>query len=199
MAANYPHIGDLENRLGRHYSRFSTSEPTAPLAAQSLARRKSRYGGSNRRSRASSSIRRARWGASRSTCCCPSPSSSARSPGNASATRSPRRKRGACGWAATHRSAITRAGARSLSTLPRPSPPPLHAISSARLRAPGQGRSGPPRAHNNAQHHNKWRRARRQAVLARTHPQAALEPDLHRSDCTQGSALPRPASGAHRT
>src|SRR5580700_7055637 len=53
MAANYPHIGDLENRLGRHYSRFSTSEPTAPLAAQSLARRKSRYGGSNRRSRAS--------------------------------------------------------------------------------------------------------------------------------------------------
>src|SRR5580704_19341356 len=55
MAANYPHIGDLENRLGRHYSRFSTSEPTAPLAAQSLARRKSRYGGSNRRSRASTS------------------------------------------------------------------------------------------------------------------------------------------------
>jgi hypothetical protein len=53
MAANYPHIGDLENRLGRHYSRFSTSEPAAPLVAQSLARRKSRNGGSNRRSRVS--------------------------------------------------------------------------------------------------------------------------------------------------
>ena len=42
--------------------------------------------------------------------------------GNASATRSPRRKRTACGWVATHRSAITRASARSLSTLPRPRP-----------------------------------------------------------------------------
>ena len=43
----------------------------------------------------------------------------------------------------------------------------------------GQGRSGPPRAQNKAQDRNKSRRARRQAVLARTHPQAALEPDLH--------------------
>jgi hypothetical protein len=50
MAANYRHIGGLENRLGRHYSRFSSSGPAAPLAAQSLARRKSRNGGSNRRS-----------------------------------------------------------------------------------------------------------------------------------------------------
>src|SRR5438477_12180145 len=50
MAANYRHIGGLENRLGRHYSRFSASWPAAPLAAQSLARRKSPNHGSNRRS-----------------------------------------------------------------------------------------------------------------------------------------------------
>jgi hypothetical protein len=50
MAANYRHIGGLENRLGRHYSRFSASWPAAPLAAQSLARRKSPNRGSNRRS-----------------------------------------------------------------------------------------------------------------------------------------------------
>src|ERR1700720_1387151 len=50
MAANYRHIGGLENRLARHYSRFSASGRAAPLAAQSLARRKSRNGGSNRRS-----------------------------------------------------------------------------------------------------------------------------------------------------
>src|SRR5439155_26424268 len=50
MAANYRHIGGLENRLGRHYSRFSATGPAAPLAVQSLARRKSRNGGSNRRS-----------------------------------------------------------------------------------------------------------------------------------------------------
>src|SRR5882757_10957750 len=48
MAANYRHIGGLENRLGRHYSRFSTSWPAAPLAAQSLARRKLPNHGSNR-------------------------------------------------------------------------------------------------------------------------------------------------------
>src|SRR5216683_8231361 len=52
MAANYRHIGCLENRLGRHYSRFSASGPAAPLAAQSLARRKSPNHGSNRRSQA---------------------------------------------------------------------------------------------------------------------------------------------------
>src|SRR6266851_8070079 len=52
MAANYRHIGGLENRLGRHYSRFSASGPAAPLAAQSLARRKSPNHGSNRRSQA---------------------------------------------------------------------------------------------------------------------------------------------------
>jgi len=50
MAANYRHIGGLENRLGRHYSRFSSSGPAVPPAAQSLARRKSRNGRSNRRS-----------------------------------------------------------------------------------------------------------------------------------------------------
>src|SRR5271166_5439895 len=43
----YRHIGGFENRLGRHYSRFSPSWPAPPLAAQSLAaqslaRRKSR-------------------------------------------------------------------------------------------------------------------------------------------------------------
>jgi hypothetical protein len=31
MAANYRHIGGLENRLGRHYSRFSASAPRRPL------------------------------------------------------------------------------------------------------------------------------------------------------------------------
>jgi hypothetical protein len=50
MAANYQHIGGRENRLGRHYSRFLAFWPAAPLAAQSLARRKSRNSGSNRRS-----------------------------------------------------------------------------------------------------------------------------------------------------
>src|SRR5258705_11901068 len=50
MAVNYRHIGGLENRLGRHYSRFSASWPAAPLVAQSLARRKSPNHGSNRRS-----------------------------------------------------------------------------------------------------------------------------------------------------
>src|SRR5205823_6448413 len=53
MAADYRHIGGLENRLGRHYSRFSASGPAAPLAAQSLARRKSPNHGSNRRSQVS--------------------------------------------------------------------------------------------------------------------------------------------------
>src|SRR5260370_21407295 len=53
MAANYRHIGGLENRLGRHYSRFSASGPAVPLAAQSLAWRKSSNGRSNRRSQAS--------------------------------------------------------------------------------------------------------------------------------------------------
>jgi hypothetical protein len=39
-----------ENRLGRHYSRFSAFWPATLLTAQRLARRKSRNGGSNRRS-----------------------------------------------------------------------------------------------------------------------------------------------------
>jgi hypothetical protein len=36
MAADYRHIGGLENRLGRHYSRFSPFQPAAPFADQSL-------------------------------------------------------------------------------------------------------------------------------------------------------------------
>src|SRR6516225_4922115 len=51
MAANYRHIGGGENRLGRHYSRFSAFWPPAALADQSLALRKSQNAGSNRRSR----------------------------------------------------------------------------------------------------------------------------------------------------
>src|ERR1700730_17219267 len=51
MAGNYRHIGGGENRLGRHYSRFSRIWPTAFVADQSLALRKSRNGGSNRRRR----------------------------------------------------------------------------------------------------------------------------------------------------
>jgi len=38
MAGNYRHIGGGENRLGRHYSRFSGIPPTAFVADQSLAR-----------------------------------------------------------------------------------------------------------------------------------------------------------------
>jgi hypothetical protein len=34
MAANYRHIGGRENRLGRHYSRFSLFRPALSLAAQ---------------------------------------------------------------------------------------------------------------------------------------------------------------------
>jgi hypothetical protein len=36
MAANYRHIGGLENRLGRHYSRFSASWPAVPLPLNHL-------------------------------------------------------------------------------------------------------------------------------------------------------------------
>src|SRR3954467_6641456 len=53
MAANYRHIGDRENRLGRHYSRFSPFWPAPALAGQSLALRKLCDAGSNRRSRVS--------------------------------------------------------------------------------------------------------------------------------------------------
>ena len=53
MAADYRHIGGLENRLGRHYSRFSPFSPTRALESQSLALRKLCDAGSNRRSRAS--------------------------------------------------------------------------------------------------------------------------------------------------
>src|SRR5271167_3904259 len=50
MAADYRHIGGVENRLGRHYSRFSPFWPAASFADQSLALRKSWNAGSNRRS-----------------------------------------------------------------------------------------------------------------------------------------------------
>jgi len=52
MAADYRHIDGLENRLGRHYSRFPPFSLTPALADQSLALRKLRDAGSNRRSRA---------------------------------------------------------------------------------------------------------------------------------------------------
>src|SRR5437762_11430338 len=51
MAADYRHIDGLENRLGRHYSRFPPCSPTPALADQSLALRKLCDAGSNRRSR----------------------------------------------------------------------------------------------------------------------------------------------------
>src|SRR5437762_11598117 len=51
MAADYRHIGGLENRLGRHYSRFWAVWPAPALAGQSLALRKLCDAGSNRRSR----------------------------------------------------------------------------------------------------------------------------------------------------
>jgi len=43
-----------------------------------------------------------------------------------------------------------------------------------------------------------WRRTRRHIILARAYLQTALEPDLYRADCAQGSALPGPTSGADR-
>src|SRR5436309_2503182 len=64
MAADYRHIGGVENRLGRHYSRFSPFSPTPALADQSLALRKSWNAGSNRRSQANDAIER-RWPAQR--------------------------------------------------------------------------------------------------------------------------------------
>src|SRR5438552_10835628 len=56
MAADYRHIGGRENRLGRHYSRFSAFWPAPALAGQSLALRKLCDAGSNRRSRASDDV-----------------------------------------------------------------------------------------------------------------------------------------------
>ena len=52
MAADYRHIGGGENRLGRHYSRFSPFWPSASFADQSLDLRKLCDAGSNRRRRA---------------------------------------------------------------------------------------------------------------------------------------------------
>ena len=71
-------------------------------------------------------------------------------------------------------------------------------LSRARLRAPGQRRGRPARIADEAHQDSEWRRARRHSLLARAPLPAALEPDLHRPDCTQRSALPRPASGADR-
>src|SRR5438874_13341788 len=56
MAADYRHIGGRENRLGRHYSRFSPFWPAPALAGQSLALRKLCDAGSNRRSRVSNKV-----------------------------------------------------------------------------------------------------------------------------------------------
>src|SRR5271156_2888039 len=75
-------------------------------------------------------------------CCCPLPSSSGKSPVNASATRSPPRRKRACGWAAMSRWAMTRASARSSSTLPRPRPYAASSrstVSSAALRRGKEG------------------------------------------------------------
>src|SRR5580693_3337727 len=58
MAANYQHIGGHENRLGRHYSRFSAFWSPAALTDQSLALRKSQNAGSNGRRRASGGFTR---------------------------------------------------------------------------------------------------------------------------------------------
>src|SRR5438046_4398240 len=57
MAADYRHIGGRENRLGRHYSRFSPFWPTPALSGQSLALRKLCDAGSNRRSQANENNR----------------------------------------------------------------------------------------------------------------------------------------------
>ena len=56
MAADYRHIGGFENRLGRHYSRFSPFWPAASFADQSLDLRKLCDAGSNRRRRVSAAL-----------------------------------------------------------------------------------------------------------------------------------------------
>src|SRR3954470_12679559 len=61
MAADYRHIGGRENRLGRHYSRFSPFWPTPALAGQSLALRKLCDAGSNRRSQVRRNKPTAQW------------------------------------------------------------------------------------------------------------------------------------------
>src|SRR5271167_1665898 len=45
MAANYRHIGGQENRLGRHYSRFPSYAPAAPLCVNHLQRKNSAAAG----------------------------------------------------------------------------------------------------------------------------------------------------------
>src|SRR5258705_4192556 len=56
----------------------------------------------------------------------------------------------------------------------------------------------PPGAQDKAQHDGERHRARRQILLPRTHLPSAVEPDLHRSTCTQRPTQPRTASGPDR-
>jgi Resolvase, N terminal domain len=53
-----------------------------------------------------------------------------------------------------------------------------------------------PTVSHEMQHNGDWHRARRQTLLARSSPRTALERDLHRPDCAQGS--PRAAAGTDR-
>src|ERR1700722_16896467 len=74
MAADYRHIGGVENRLGRHYSQFSPFSLTPALADQSLARRKLWNAGSNRRSRVrADSVKSPRGGRTGGAAQAPSP------------------------------------------------------------------------------------------------------------------------------
>src|SRR6266446_10843628 len=124
-------------------------------------------------------------------CCCPLLSSSARSPANGSVTRSPPRKRRACGWAAMCRSAMTPPTAPSSSTLPRPRRCVISSHFTANSAAcAGQGGDRSPRPHDKAQHDGEGHRARRPTLLAGAPLPTAHEPDLYRSNCTQGQLYP---------
>src|SRR5438094_497451 len=99
------------------------------------------------------------------------------------------------GWERAARLRRERAHARRQPCRGGDGMPCLRPLSRARLWAPGQGGGRLPRAQHEAQHDCERHRARRQTLLARAHLQTAVEPDLHRSDCAQGPALPRTASG----
>src|SRR5438132_1859612 len=62
---------------------------------------------------------------------------------------------------------------------------------------PGSPRVAPPRAQNQAEDDSRATSAAA-ALLAWAHLHASLKPNLRRSDCPQGSALPGPAPGADR-
>ena len=130
------------------------------------------------------SIRPAAWGGSRSTCCCPSRNSSARSPGSESATRSPPRRREACGWADSPRSATTSRNASSTSTKRKPRPFAIYSsvISSSALCREGFRRQ------------SVWR----PEILARGALSDVAEPDLSGRDCPQGQSVPRGTRGHRR-